>query len=136
MKVFAPMLTVFAFGALGVAGVAYGSNAGGSDATGSASTTAQIYCAALQQGISARTFQFSGWRCKQGPSVRGHQTILGWVTMTATDGSAHVELVWLVETQPARDAQVIDARNVPFYGYEPSDVRDAFRTPGGRQLVA
>jgi hypothetical protein len=132
----AATLPVCAAGTLAFAALAQGSNARSIGATGLASATAQSFCAGLEQGISADMFRFSGWRCRQGPAVRGHETILGWVTMTKTGGSAHVELVWLVETQPVLDAQVIDARNVPRYGYEPSDVRAAFRAPAGDQRVA
>jgi hypothetical protein len=122
--------------ALAFAATADGSNAHSGAATSPASTGAQLYCADLQQVTSVQGFQLSGWRCKQGPLMRGYETILGWVTMADTRGKAHVELVWLVEMRPARDAPVIDARKVPYYGYEPTDVRAAFRTPAGDHLSA
>jgi hypothetical protein len=92
-----------------------------------ASTSAESFCAELQNGIRAQRFRFSGWRCESGPTIRGHQTILAWVKMTQFGGKGHLELIWLAETEPVREAQVIDAADVPRYGYEPSDVQQAFR---------
>jgi hypothetical protein len=127
VKVLAAILPACAWVALAFVGAAHGSDARGRDETAPASATAQTYCADLQQKIRAQTFKFSGWRCKQGPVMHGLNTILGWVTMTGTDGKARVELIWLVEMQPVEEAQVIDARGVPHYGYEPSYVRAAYR---------
>jgi hypothetical protein len=135
-KVFAAIPPVCAWIALAFAAAAHGSDARGGAVAGPASTGAQDYCADLQEGINAERFRFSGWRCKQGPAVRGLETILGWVTMTESGGKAHVELVWVVETEPVEDAQVIDARNVPRYGYVPGDVRAAFRAPTRDHLSA
>ena len=92
-----------------------------------ASTTTDTFCADLQTDISAARFHFSAWRCKPGPNIRGQQTILAWVKLTRSGGDAHLELIWLAKTEPVLDAQVIDAAIVPHYGYEPSDVRRAFR---------
>lgn len=130
-KIYATVLPICAWSAVAFVTIANASDARSGKASAPASSSAQAYCAELQQGISAQTFQFSGWRCKQGPAMRGLETILGWVTMTQSSGTTHVELVWVVETQPVQDAQVIDARKVPSYGYEPSDVTEAFRTPTG-----
>jgi hypothetical protein len=136
MKILAATLPVCACVGLAFAVTAPVSDASSGDATGPASTSAQTYCAELQQGIGSQTFRFSGWRCKQGPGLRGHQTILGWVKMTEPGGKSHVELLWVAETEPARDAQVIDARKVPRYGYEPTDVRAAFRNSAENHLTA
>jgi len=97
----------------------------GSEARGASS--ARSYCADLQREISAQGFRFSGWRCKPGPNVRGRETILAWVKLSRFGGKAHLELIWLAKTRPVLEAQVIDAANVPRYGYEPSDVRQAAR---------
>jgi hypothetical protein len=92
------------------------------------STTAESFCADLQTEITADRTRFSGWRCKQGPTIRGHETILAWVKLTQFGGKAHLALIWLAKTQPVVDAPVIDALIVPHYGYEPSNVQEAFRT--------
>jgi hypothetical protein len=129
-------VTVTAWIALAFVAVAHGSTARTGDATGPASITAQSFCAELQQGINAETFRFSGWRCSQGPAMRGFETILAWVKMTKRHGEAHIELLWVAETEPVQSAQVIDARKVPGYGYQPSDVREAFRTQTAEYLSA
>jgi len=136
LKVCTTMLPVCAWGALAFVAVAHGSNEHTGDALAPTSTSARHYCVDLQQGTSAESFQFSGWRCSQGPAVRGYKTILAWVKMTRPSGDAHVELVWVVETEPARNAQVIDATKVPHYGYVPSDVREAFRARAADHLSA
>jgi hypothetical protein len=130
------LVAIFAWVSLVLVATAHGSDARGREATSPASATAAAYCAELQDAIRADTFQFSGWRCKQGPQMRGLQTILGWVTMTRKDGRQNVELIWLVEMHPVEEAQVIDARGVPYYGFEPSYVRAAFRTRTGVPLSA
>ena len=94
---------------LATAGVARGSEGRSAVAVVRASTSAESFCADLQNGISAQGFRFSGWLCKPGPNIRGHRTILAWVKLTRFDGKAHLELIWLAETQPVLDAQVIDA---------------------------
>jgi hypothetical protein len=132
VKLFAATLPACAWFALAFVAVAHGSDTRGRDTTASASATVQTYCADLQDKISADTFQFSGWHCKQGPVMRGLPTILSWVTMTRADGRQNVELIWLVQMQPVEEAQVIDARGVPYYGYEPSYVKAAFRARTAR----
>ena len=112
---------------LATAGVARGSEGRSAVAVVRASTSAESFCADLQNGISAQRFRFSGWLCKPGPNIRGHRTILAWVKLIRFDGKAHLELIWLAETHPVLDAQVIDAAIVPHYGYEPNDVQQAFR---------
>jgi hypothetical protein len=92
-----------------------------------ASTSAESFCADLQRDITAQRTRFSGWRCKPGPTIHDHQTILAWVKLTQFGGEAHLELIWLARTWPVVDAQLIDALIVPHYGYEPSNVRQAFR---------
>jgi hypothetical protein len=93
-----------------------------------ASADAASFCADLQTQITADRTRFSGWRCKPGPTMRGHETILAWVTLTQFGGKAHLALIWLAKTKPVVDALLIDALIVPHYGYEPSNVRQAFRT--------
>ena len=129
MKVFAAMLPVCAWLALALVALAHGSSAGSGEGMHSVLSSVGTYCAHLEQRISAERFHFSGWRCSQGPTMRGYETILAWVKLTRPDGAAHVELIWLVETEPVENAQVIDAMIVPGYGYQPSDVREAFKAP-------
>ena len=112
---------------LATAVVAQGSEGRRAVVFGRASTDAQSFCADLRKEISAERFRFSGWRCKPGPNVGGHETILAWGKLTQFGGKAHLELIWLAKTRPVLDAQVIDAANVPHYGYEPSNVQHAFR---------
>jgi hypothetical protein len=131
IKVVAVALPICAWGALAFAAIAHSSNARSNDASGSASTSAQTYCDELRQGISAQGYRFFGWRCKQGPNIRGQQTILVWVKLvklTRMSGRADIKLIWLTETQPVLDAPVIDIITAPHYGYEPSNVTKAFRT--------
>jgi hypothetical protein len=125
MKLLAPVLATCV--GLAVTGAAQGSDGGSTIAMARASTSAESFCAALQREISAERFRFSGWRCKPGPNIRGHQTILAWVRLSQVGGRAHLKLIWLANTQPVLDAQVIDVADVPHYGYEPSDVQQAFR---------
>jgi hypothetical protein len=94
---------------------------------GRTSTSAQSFCTDLQKEISSQRFRFSGWRCKPGPDIRGNETILAWVTMTHLNDKARLILLWLAKTEPVVDAPVIDLVNVPRYGYEPSNVLQAFR---------
>jgi len=96
-------------------------------AIAAASAGAESFCADLQREITAERTRFSGWRCKPGPTIRGHETILAWVKLTQFGGAAHLELIWLARTRPVVDAQLIDALIVPHYGYEPSNVLQAFR---------
>jgi hypothetical protein len=91
------------------------------------SVETESFCAALRSGVNAQRFRFSGWRCRPGPSIRGHETILAWVKLKQFGGGEHVELLWLAKTTPVLDAQVIDVAAVPHYGYEPHDVRRAFQ---------
>jgi hypothetical protein len=94
-----------------------------------ASTSTESFCADLQTKITADRTRFSRWRCKPGPTIRGHETILAWVTLTQLGGGkAHLALIWLAKAQPVVDALLIDALIVPHYGYEPSNVQQAFRT--------
>jgi hypothetical protein len=97
-------------------------------ATARASTSAESFCADLQRETTAEHTRFTGWRCKPGPTIRGHQTILAWVRLTQSDGKPHLALIWLAWTYPVVDAPLIDALIVPRYGYEPSNVQRAFRT--------
>jgi hypothetical protein len=94
-----------------------------------ASAGAESFCAGLQKEISSERFRFSGWRCKPGPSIRGNETILAWVTMTHLGDKSRLVLLWLAKMEPVVDAPVIDVVNVPRYGYEPSNVQQAFRMP-------
>jgi hypothetical protein len=119
---------------LATAGVARGSEGRSAVTMARASTSSDSFCADLQNEISAQRFRFSGWRCKPGPNIRGHQTLLAWVKLTRFGGEAHLELLWLAETRPVRDALVIDALVVPHYGYEPNNVRQAFRIASGLPL--
>ena len=112
---------------LATVGLARGSEGRCAVSMARASTSSESFCADLQNEISAQRFRFSGWRCKPGPNIRGHQTVLAWVKLTRFGGEAHLKLIWLAETQPVLDAQVIDALVVPHYGYEPNDVQQAFR---------
>jgi hypothetical protein len=123
----AATLAVCAWAALALVSMAQGSNAHSGNATGPASTTAQTYCAELQHEIGAQGYRFSGWRCNQGPNIRGQQTILAWVKVTRITGTAELKLIWLAESEPARDAPVIDVISAPQYGYEPNNVTKAFR---------
>jgi hypothetical protein len=109
------------------AAVAQGSEGRTAITSARASTIAESFCAELQSQITAERTRFSGWRCKPGPTIRGHETILAWVKLTGFDGEAHLELIWLARTRPVVDAQLIDALIVPHYGYEPSNVQQAFR---------
>jgi hypothetical protein len=93
-----------------------------------ASADAASFCADLQTEITAQRTRFSGWRCKPGPTIRGHETILAWVTLTQSGGKAHLALIWLAKTKPVVNALLIDALIVPHYGYLPSNVQQAFRT--------
>jgi hypothetical protein len=124
LKFLAPAVATYV--CLATAVVAQGSEGRKAIATARVSNTAELFCADLQKEISAQRFRFSGWRCKPGPNIRGHRTILAWVKLTQFGGTAHLELIWLAETEPVLDAQVIDAVTVPRYGYEPSDVRRLF----------
>ena len=107
--------------------VAQGSEGRTAVAMARASTDAELFCADLQREITAESTRFSGWHCKPGPTIRGHETILAWVKLTRFGGEAHLELIWLARTRPVVDAQLIDALIVPHYGYEPSNVLQAFR---------
>jgi hypothetical protein len=113
---------------LAAAAVAQGSQGRYADTTAPVSSSADSFCGHLQDEISAQRIRFSGWRCKQGPDVRGHRTILAWVELTRVDEQAHLVLIWLAETQPAADAPVLDIVNVPHYGYESQNVKQAFRS--------
>ena len=93
--------------------------------------SAASFCADLQEEIRSQSIRFSGWRCKPGPNIRGNETILAWVKLTNVGGRANLELIWLAKMQPVADALVIDAVIVPGYGYEPSNVRRAFRIADG-----
>jgi hypothetical protein len=82
-----------------------------------ASASAESFCADLQTEISAQRTRFFGWRCKPGPTIRGHETVLAWVTLTEFGGKPHLALIWLGKTRPVVDALLIDALIVPRYGY-------------------
>jgi hypothetical protein len=97
-------------------------------ATARASTSAASFCADLQTQISSQSVRFSGWRCQPGPTIRGRETILAWVILTSRGGRANLALIWLAKIEPVVDAPVIDLVDVPRYGYEPDNVRRAFRT--------
>ena len=112
---------------LAAALVAHASEGRTTIAIAPALSSTDSFCADLQNQISAQRTRFSGWRCKQGPNVRGRQTILAWVTLTALGDKAHLSLMWLAETRPVVDALVIDVVNVPRYGYQPRNVRLAFQ---------
>jgi hypothetical protein len=112
---------------LGSGVVAQAAEGRSATATADDSTAAESFCVDLQREITAERTRFSGWRCKPGPTIRGHETILAWVKATAFGGKPHLELIWLAWTQPVVDAQLIDALLVPHYGYEPSNVQQAFR---------
>jgi hypothetical protein len=112
---------------LATAAVAQGSEGRSGITMALASTSAESFCGDLQKEINAQRTRFSGWRCKPGPTIRGHETVLAWVKLTRFGSKAHLELIWLAETRPVADAQVIDVLIVPHYGYEPSDVQEAFR---------
>lgn len=111
--------------------VAQGSEGRTANVTARASTSAASFCADLQEEIRSQSIRFSGWRCKPGPNIRGNETILAWVKLTNVGGRANLELIWLAKMQPVADALVIDAVIVPGYGYEPSNVRRAFRIADG-----
>jgi hypothetical protein len=110
--------------------VARGSEGRSAVVTARATTAVESFCGELQRQISAQRMRFSGWRCKQGPSIRGRQTILAWVNLTRSGGETHLALIWLAETRPVVDAPVIDVVEVPHYGYEPSNVQHAFAIGG------
>jgi hypothetical protein len=113
--------------ALSTAAVAQGAEGRTAVPTAGASTSAESFCAHLRKEISSQRFRFSGWRCKPGPSVRGNETILAWVKMIHAGDRARLVLLWLARLEPVVDAPVLDVVNVPRYGYEPSNVRQAFR---------
>jgi hypothetical protein len=131
MKLYPVISSLCACTALSLAAVAHGSNARSRDASGSATASAQTYCTELQGSISAQNLRFSGWRCKQGPTIDGRQTILAWVKLTRLGARTNLALIWLAETEPAVDAPVVDLVDVPHYGYEPSNVKTAFRAAAG-----
>jgi hypothetical protein len=117
---------------LAAAALAQGSQGRSADTTARVSSSADSFCGHLQDEISAERIRFSGWRCKQGPDIRGHRTILAWVELTriGEQAQAHLVLIWLAETQPAADAPVLDVVDVPHYGYESQNVKRAFRSAG------
>ena len=125
LKLLAAALATYV--SLATAVAAQGSEGHGGVAIARASTGTESFCAELRNDISAERFRFSGWRCKPGPRIGGHETILAWVKLTRLGGKANLELIWLAKTRPVLDAQVIDAVNVPHYGYEPGNVQQAFR---------
>jgi hypothetical protein len=112
---------------LATAVVAQGAEGRTAIVTARASTSAEAFCADLQNEIAAQSIRFSGWRCNPGPTVRGKETVLAWVQATKRGGRANLELIWLAKMEPVADAPVIDILIVPHYGYEPSNVRRAFR---------
>jgi hypothetical protein len=123
-------LAVATYICLAIAVAAQGSEGRAAGATAAASASAESFCADLQREIWSDSVRFSGWRCKPGPTIRGNETILAWVKLTNPDGKANLQLIWLAKWQPVVDAPVIDALIVPHYGYEPSNVRQAFRNAG------
>ena len=127
LKFFAAALATYL--CLATAVVAHGSDGRRTIAIARASTSVESFCADLQKEISAQGSRFSGWRCKQGPNIRGQQTVLAWVKLTRFGDQAHLFLIWLAQTQPVVDALVIDAVKVPRYGYEPRNVQRAFQIP-------
>lgn len=80
-------------------------------------------CAAVKSGThNGGGYRFSGIRCKAGPTYKGKQSLLVYVTIEHKHKTV-IGLVW--ETV---DGTVINSGRVPSYSYIPSDVRAAAST--------